>query len=286
MKAIRSRDNAFVKQLIQLAHSSRERKKVGLTVLDGLHLVSAYVDAIGPPRAIAVAESALDQAEITAWLAVFETRFPRVTVNILTAPLIAEASSLDSPAAMLAEVETPVARAIPLDASAVLVLEDVQDPGNVGSMLRSAAAAGVCEVMLSKSCAFAWSPKVLRAAQGAHFLLNIVEGADVVDFVSRYRGQSLAFVPTASTWAKKGAKNIALSLYDCELSRATAFLIGNEGAGLSLQLLQTASAGVTVPMPGKVESLNAAACAAIGMFEMVRQRAAANASGPEVFTPD
>ncbi len=278
MKAIRSRDNAFVKQLIQLAHSSRERKKVGLTVLDGIHLVSAYVDAIGPPRAIAVAESALAQAEITAWLAVFETRFPRVTVNILSAALIAEASSLDSPAAMLAEVETPVARAIPLDASAVLVLEDVQDPGNVGSMLRSAAAAGVCEVMLSKSCAFAWSPKVLRAAQGAHFLLNIVEGADVVDFISQYRGQSLAFVPVMSGYAQK----IAISLYDCELARDTAFLIGNEGAGLSPQLLQTASVGVTVPMPGKVESLNAAACAAIAMFEMVRQRAAANVSGSAV----
>lgn len=278
MKAIRSRDNAFVKQLIQLAHSSRERKKVGLTVLDGIHLVSAYVDAIGPPRAIAVAESALAQAEITAWLAVFETRFPRVTVNILSAALIAEASSLDSPAAMLAEVETPVARAIPLDASAVLVLEDVQDPGNVGSMLRSAAAAGVCEVMLSKSCAFAWSPKVLRAAQGAHFLLNIVEGADVVDFISQYRGQSLAFVPVMSGSAQK----MAISLYDCELARATAFLIGNEGAGLSPQLLQTASVGVTVPMPGKVESLNAAACAAIAMFEMVRQRAAANVSGSAV----
>ncbi len=278
MKAIRSRDNAFVKQLIQLAHSSRERKKVGLTVLDGIHLVSAYVDAIGPPRAIAVAESALAQAEITAWLAVFETRFPRVTVNILSAALIAEASSLDSPAAMVAEVETPVARAIPLDASAVLVLEDVQDPGNVGSMLRSAAAAGVCEVMLSKSCAFAWSPKVLRAAQGAHFLLNIVEGADVVDFISQYRGQSLAFVPVMSGYAQK----IAISLYDCELARATAFLIGNEGAGLSPQLLEAASVGVTVPMPGKVESLNAAACAAIAMFEMVRQRAAANVSGSAV----
>ncbi len=282
MKAIRSRDNPFVKQLIQLAHSSRERKKVGLTVLDGIHLVSAYVDAIGAPRAIAVAESALAQAEITAWLASFETTFPRVTVNILSAALIAEASSLDSPAAMLAEVETPLARAIPLDASAVLVLEDIQDPGNVGSMLRSAAAAGVDEVMLSKSCAFAWSPKVLRAAQGAHFLLNIVEGADVIDFVSHYRGQSLAFVPPSPDLDKDDQKSV-ISLYDCELARDTAFLIGNEGAGLSPKLLQAASVGVTVPMPGNVESLNAAACAAIAMFEMVRQRAAIPVRTPKVF---
>ncbi len=268
MKVIRSRDNAFVKQLIQLAHSSRERKKVGLTVLDGIHLVRAYVDAIGAPRAIAVAESALNIPEIAAWLPAIEAKFPHTIINILSAPLIAESSSLDSPATVLAEVETPQPRAAPFDANAVLVLEDVQDPGNVGSMLRSAAAAGLAEVVMSKSCAFAWSPKVLRAAQGAHFLLNIVEGADVVEFVRQYQGQSLAFVPTASKVASKQAKNF----YDYKLIDATAFLIGNEGAGLSPQLLQVASVGVTVPMPGKVESLNAAACAAIAMFEMVRQR--------------
>ena len=274
MKVIRSRDNAFVKQLIQLAHSSRERKKVGLTVLDGFHLVRAYIDAVGAPRAIAVAELALNLPEIAAWLPTIEANFPGTIINILSAPQIAEASSLDSPAMVLAKVETPQPRATPFDASAVLALEDVQDPGNVGSMLRSAAAAGVVEVVLSKSCAFAWSPKVLRAAQGAHFLLNIVEGADVVEFVRRYQGQSLAFVPAAS----KGASATAKNFYDCELISATAFLMGNEGAGLSPQLLQVASVGVTVPMPGKVESLNAAACAAIAMFEMVRQRSIAIAS--------
>ena len=268
MSVIRSRDNAFVKQLIQLAHSSRERKKTGLTVLDGIHLVRAYVDAIGAPHAIAIAESATNHPEIAAWLPVMEAKFPHVKVNILSAALIAEASSLDSPAMVLAQVETPFSRAVPRDASAVLVLEDVQDPGNVGSMLRSAAAAGVKEAVLSKSCAFAWSPKVLRAAQGAHFLLNIVEGADVVEFVSQYQGQSLAFMPAATNVAGKSAQNF----YDCQLVDATAFLIGNEGSGLSAQLLAVASVGVTVPMPGGVESLNAAACAAIGLFEMVRQR--------------
>lgn len=268
MKPIQSRNNAFVKQLIQLAHSSRERKKTGLTVLDGIHLVRAYVEAMGAPRAIAVAESALNHPEVAAWLPSFEAQFPRVPINVLSVALIAEASSLNSPAMVLAEVETPLSRAVPYDADAVLVLEDVQDPGNVGSILRSAAAAGVSEVLLSKSCVFAWSPKVLRAAQGAHFLLNIVEGADVVKFVREYQGQSLAFVPAATNVAEKPAQNF----YDCTLIGATAFLIGNEGSGLSAQLLQVASVGVTVPMPGRVESLNAAACAAVGLFEMVRQR--------------
>jgi TrmH family RNA methyltransferase len=146
------------------------------------------------------------------------------------------------------------------------VLEDVQDPGNVGSMLRTAAAAGVREIVLSKTTAFAWSPKVLRAAQGAHFVLNIVEGADVVEFLRGYRGQSLALVPRLADGSA------AQSLYASDLKRPTAFLIGNEGAGLSLDVLQIATRRITIPMPGKVESLNAAACAAVALFEMARQR--------------
>lgn len=267
MKTIRSRDNALVKQLIGLAHSSRERKKAGLTVLDGLHLVRAYVDACGLPRAVVVAESALANREVATFLA--ELAEQNATINVLSDALVAEASSLESPAALLAEVVTPSPRATPADADAVLVLEDVQDPGNVGSMLRSAAAAGVKEVVLSKTSAFAWSPKVLRAAQGAHFLLNIAEGADVVEFVRRFRGQSLALVPGAARVARKRAA----SIYECNLNPPTAWLVGNEGAGLSDAVLQAATMGVTIPMPGRVESLNAAATAAIALFEMTRQRA-------------
>ncbi len=264
MKTIRSRDNAFVKQLIGLAHSSRERKKAGLTVLDGLHLVRAYVDACGLPRAIVVAESALNNVEVATWLPTMSDAGAAITV--LSDALVAEASSLDSPSAVLAEVTTPETRATPSDSAAVLVLEDVQDPGNVGSMLRTAAAAGVREIVLSKTTAFAWSPKVLRAAQGAHFLLNIVEGVDVLEFLRSYRGQSLALVPRISNG--KAVK----SIYACDLKRPTAFLIGNEGAGLSAEVLLAATMGITIPMPGKVESLNAAACAAVALFEMTRQR--------------
>ena len=259
MKTMRSRDNPFVKQLVALAHSSRERRKAGLTVLDGIHLVRAYLDAHGQPRAVAVAESALARNEVAAVIADCS---PQI-VNVLADKLMADASSLDSPAFVMAMVATPEVRPLPPDAT-VLVLEDVQDPGNVGSMLRSAAAAGITQVVLSKTTAFAWSPKVLRAAQGAHFLLNIVEGVDVVACVRSYRGQSLALVPGGA-----GTE----SLYDVDMTGPTAILIGNEGSGLSPELAAAATHRVTIPMPGKVESLNAAAAGAICMFEMARQRA-------------
>ncbi len=259
MKTIRSRDNAFVKQLVALAHSSRERRKIGLTVLDGIHLVRAYIDAQGPPHAIAVAESAMARDEVGGVLADCP---PRI-VYLLADKLMAEASSLDSPAFVMAMIATPEARTVAADAT-VLLLEDVQDPGNVGSMLRSAAASGITNILLSKTTAFAWSPKVLRAAQGAHFLLNIVEGVDVVDYARHYRGQSLALVPRGAGVGR---------LYDVDMAGPAAIMIGNEGSGLSPELIAAATHRVTIPMPGKVESLNAAAAGAVCMFEMARQRA-------------
>ncbi len=262
---IRSRDNPFAKRLIGLAHSSRERKKLQQSVLDGAHLVAAYIAANAVPQAIAIAESAMENADTKRIITALANR--QYDMHYLADNLMAAASSLESPAAVIAIITTPPSIPVPADADAVLVLENVQDPGNVGSMLRTAAAAGIRNVVLGAGTAFAWSPKVLRAAQGAHFSLNIEEGADVVSFIRQYQGQSLALVPASSN-----AKNI----YALVLRQPTAFLIGNEGAGLSDECISAATQRVTIPMPGNIESLNAAASAAIAMFEMVRQRTVAS----------
>lgn len=258
MKSIRSRDNPAVKQLIALAHSSRERKKVGLTVLDGVHLIDAYRRAIGAPQQVAVAESAMMRDDVVGILRGLDER----TLISLPDAFFRDISSLDSPSVAVALVETPVAKTTPPDAT-VLVMEDLQDPGNVGSLLRSAAAAGVKEVLTSKTTAFCWSPKVLRAAQGAHFSLNIVEGADIESFLDIYRGESLALV----------ANQVGTtSLFETPLRGPVALLLGNEGAGLSAGVVGAAKRRVTLPMPGKIESLNVAAAGAIALFEIVRQR--------------
>ena len=142
-----------------------------------------------------------------------------------------------------------------------MLLEDIQDPGNLGSMLRSAAAAGCDSVFLSQDCADAWSPKVLRAAMGGHFALRIYEQQDLPGVAKAFSGTLLATSLHATH-----------SLYDCDLRGNVAFLIGNEGAGLSADLLGLATQKITIPMPGQVESLNAAAATAICLFEAVRQR--------------
>ncbi len=159
-----------------------------------------------------------------------------------------------------------------------LLLDDVQDPGNVGSMLRTAAAAGVAQVLLSKHCAFAWSPKVLRAGQGAHFLVEIHEDVDLATWAAAYRaagGEVVATVAAGGT-----------SLYAAPLGGRVALAIGNEGAGLTPALAALATQRVTIPMPGGMESLNAAAAAAVCLFECVRQRTAVRArTDPTAATP-
>jgi len=116
-------------------------------------------------------------------------------------------------------------------------------------------------VFLSTGCADAWSPKVLRAAMGGHFVLDIHERQDLSGVAKAFTGTLLA----ASLQASR-------SLYDCDLRGKVALLIGNEGAGLSDGLLNLATQAITIPMPGKIESLNAAAATAICLFEVVRQR--------------
>ncbi len=264
MKTIRSRDNHYVRHLIGLAHSSRERKKSGHTVLDGAHLVDAFLSSGRLPLSVAIRESAAESADALAVMQrVAKLQSADIEINILADALMNEASGLDSPAAIMAIVETPVSQLIPANADAVVVLDNVQDPGNVGSILRTAAAFGVKHALFGHGTAFAWSPKVLRAAQGAHFVVNIVEGGDVNAFVSTFGGMSLALVPK---------QDDVQSIASVDLTKPVAFLIGSEGAGLEAAVVAAATHRVTIPMSGKMESLNAAVCAAIAMYEMKRQR--------------
>jgi RNA methyltransferase, TrmH family len=184
--------------------------------------------------------------------------------------LFTEATALPSAVGMIAVVPAP--RLEPrVDAQFSVLLEDVQDPGNVGSILRTAAAAGVEQVLLSKHCAFAWAPKVLRAGQGAHFHLAIAEDVDLVAWSRAFRasgGELVALVPAGGA-----------SLFATDLRPPLALAIGNEGAGLSRALLDVAARAVTIPMPGGTESLNAATAAAVCLFEAVRQRGTAGPFG-------
>lgn len=255
MKLIQSRDNAFFKQLKRLAESGRERRKAGQTLLDGLHLVEAWETHRTPVGQLVVAESALVGGEIAAYVGERDC-------IVLTDGLMRELGIVDTPSGLLAVVDLPRASgAVDLDADAVL-LDGVQDPGNLGSLLRTAAAAGVRQVLLAPGCASAWSPKVLRAGQGAHFILDIHEEADLAVFMAAYRGTTAVTCLDGST-----------PLFSAHWQGPLAWVFGAEGQGVRPELIAAAGLRVRIPMPGAVESLNVGAAAAVCLFEMVRRRA-------------
>ena len=146
------------------------------------------------------------------------------------------------------------------------MLDAVQDAGNVGTVLRSAAAAGIRHVVLGAGCADAYSPKVLRAGMGAHFALTLHERVDLRDWLAGYPHRTLA---TALT------EHNNFSLYELDLRPPSAWIFGNEGSGVSPDILAAADATVKIPMQGAVESLNIAQAATICLFEQMRQRLAA-----------
>jgi TrmH family RNA methyltransferase len=259
LKSVASRDNAAYKALARLAASGSQRRREGVSLLDGAHLLGAFLDSGRKPQAVALNAAGLGDPEIASLV----ERSAPARVTLLADALFKSLSSVDSPTGVIACVKTPAPVEVAADASLVLFLENIQDPGNVGTLLRSAAAAGAGHVLLSPTCAFAWSPKVLRAGMGAHFAVNIVEGADAAAFLARYRGNTVALAGEARS-----------SLYDLDLKGPTAFLIGNEGAGLSGDLRRAARVQARIPMPGRVESLNAGTAGSLCLFEAVRQRSA------------
>lgn len=258
LKRISSRDNPFFKSLSKLSSSARERSEAGQTLLDGTHLLRAFLDAGGKPTHLLINESAVQNIEIKELLAVCDA-VPRTQLDDA---LFAQLSELKTPNGLLSLVDVPKPSVAPAHSQFILLLEDIQDPGNLGSILRSAAAAGCDAVFLSTGCADAWSPKVLRAAMGGHFALNIHESSDLIVVAREFGGKILA----ASLQAER-------SLYASNLRGKLGFAIGNEGAGLSKQLQEAVQEHFIIPMPGKVESLNAAAATAVCLFEAVRQRA-------------
>ncbi|MBU1362845.1 MAG: RNA methyltransferase [Gammaproteobacteria bacterium] len=254
MKLIQSRDNPFFKSLKRLAESGRERRKTGQTLLDGVHLVEAYEAAFGPVETLIVAESAQAGGEIGRFVDGRE-------IIVLADSLMRDLGLVDTPSGLLALVSAPKANATVNRKKDAILIDGVQDPGNVGTLLRTAAAAGIEQALLSPGCASAWSPKVLRAGQGAHFALSIHEDVELARFMADYDG-------TTAVTCLDGAT----SLYEAKLDGIVAWVFGAEGQGVRPELIEAASLRIKIPMPGAVESLNVAAAAAVCLFEMVRRR--------------
>lgn len=240
---ITSRDNPLLKRLRLLAQDSTAYRKQGQVWLEGDHLCRALLARGHRPATAVFTDSFWPQAP-------HDLR--DAADHIVTVPdaLMAGISGLESPAGVGFVWDLPVAKGVQAGQGAV-VLDRLQDAGNVGSILRSAAAMGFAQVLAIKGTAALWSPKVLRAGMGAHFALHLVEGLTVDDL------QGLD-VPLLVTSSHRGDY-----LHQARLPWPCAWVLGHEGQGVSPALESMASASVRIVQPGGEESLNVAAAAAI-----------------------
>ncbi len=253
MKRIASKDNPVFRQLLRLESSSRERRNTGKALLDGIHLVDACMKSGSDPELIVIRESSLENPQMIPFTA------HRHAVSMSDA-LFDRISPVKSPTGILALFDIPGPEKT-AHADFCIFLEAIQDPGNIGSILRAAAASGLRDAFLSEGCADAWSPKTLRAGMGAHFALRIHEDADIAAILEDFPGNSVAMTLDAEK-----------SLFDLDLAGSVGFVIGNEGAGISEAILSLCKTRAKIPMPGMMESLNAAQAASICLFERVRQK--------------
>lgn len=241
---ITSRDNGFIKDLKRLAREASAYRRLGYVWLEGDHLCRAALTR-GLRADTAVFSDSYWSETSKEWAQTASK------VVILPDALFAEISALESPAKMGFILPWQGAATQLQPGVATLVLDRVQDAGNVGAMLRSASAFGFAQVLALKGTAALWSQKVLRAGMGAHFGLHLVEPASAADIAQLN-------VPLLATSSHQGA-----FLHQADLPWPCAWAMGHEGQGVGPEVASQAQLWVRIAQPGGEESLNVAAAAAI-----------------------
>jgi TrmH family RNA methyltransferase len=242
---VSSRDNALLKELRRLAQDSHAYRKQGRVWLEGDHLCRAALQR-GVQPALAVFQASYWDASGHDW------RLAEGRPVIVDDALFATLSGLESPARMGFVVPLPPADLLRPGESTVF-LDGLQDAGNVGAILRSAAAFGFRQIVALKGTAALWSPKVLRAGMGAHFGLRLLEQMEPPD------AEGLG-IPVLATSSHQGE-----FLHQSHLPMPCAWVFGHEGQGVSTAMAERAQRFVRIVQPGGEESLNVAAAAAICM---------------------
>lgn len=259
-----SLQNPLVKQIRRL-HRARERREQQLFLLEGTHLLEAAWLANRPIAILCYTE---------AWQANYPDLWQQVTQQAARVELvspevlraIATTVEPDGVIATLARDSTPAPQFTHLG----LVLETIQDPGNLGTMIRTVAAVGAEGLLLSDDSVDLDHPKVLRASAGQWFQVPMATRSDLHQAIQSYQQAGMQVVATVPTAAQ--------TYWQVDLCKPTLVLLGNEGAGLSAPLTALADRAVRIPLNSGVESLNVAIAAALILYEANRQRQMAGRS--------
>lgn len=253
-----SLQNALVKQLRKL-HRAKERREQQLFLLEGTHLVEEAC-AVGVPLITVCCTEYWQQHHESLWttLQARSQRLELVSSEVLKA--IATTVEPDGIVATVAHFHTEPVQFKQLG----LALETIQDPGNLGTIIRTAAAAGVEGLWLSADCVDLENPKVLRSSSGQWFRLPMSTSSDLKADILNTKQQGMQIIATVPSATQ--------TYWEIDFAQPSLILMGNEGAGLSAELIELADVQVTIPLVDGVESLNVAIATALILYEARRQR--------------
>lgn len=247
MSVLRSRDNPRIKRWAKLARESRLRRSEGRALIEGPHLLEACLAQKVKPSAVLVSEAALAEPEIASLVG-----RSGLEPVVMSASVFKALSDAESPQGVAAEIPIPSLRR----EGSWVFLEGVQDAGNVGAIVRSAAAFGAGAVILDRTCADPWSPKVLRAGMGGHFLLQVLQVDALESTLEGFPGRLLCTVAHGGEPLRRA-----------DVSGKIGWIFGNEARGVSPGVEQKCHLKVTIPLATGTESLNVAAAAAVCLYE-------------------
>ena len=250
---IKSIENETFKQFRKLYTNKAFRRELLQSLLDGPHLIRAYI-ASGRKILEFIKDASIESDEIS--LIIQDN--PNVKIHVMQHDLFTKISELSSVTGLMALINIPSSNSIQPHGLSLL-LDRIQDPGNRGGIIRTAAAVGVSSVFLSEGCNDVWSPKTLRGSQGAHFSLSCYENQNLENLIGLFD------CPIYSL-SMKGE-----SLYETDLPKNLAIILGSEGQGLSQKLLNKSTKTICIPMIQGIESLNVGSAASIIMYEYYRQ---------------
>ena len=253
-KLIESKNNPFYKKLKKIYSSSSFRKNQNQTILDGPHLINSFSQHSVP--LLIIKDLSIVSTEIENLISSFEC-----PCYSLSHELFLHLSELKSSTGILALVDIPKVKPLKFD-GLTLLLDGIQDPGNLGSILRTAKATNAKSIIMSKTCADLWSPKTLRGSQGVQFSLKCVVEEDLNEWILNYNHDVIALAISGE------------SLFKTKLNSNMAILVGNEGKGISKSLLKNIAGTISLPMNKEVESINVGAAVSAFMYEHYRQSVA------------
>lgn len=248
MSVLSSRDNPKIKRWAKLARDARYRRAERRALIEGPHLLAAALQHGCRPLAVIATEAGAADAEIRRLIDQSGMRPVLVSRGVFRSIV-----DVETPQGVAAEIGIPDAKDGRLGSA--VFLEGIQDPSNVGAIIRSAAAFGLSRVVLDRGCADPWSPRALRAGMGGHFALAVKVKNDLGAELNAFQGKLVSTIPRGG-----------VPLGEADLAGVVGWIFGGEGRGLSDETLRKVPLRASIPMAAGMESLNVAAAAAICLY--------------------